>query len=161
MTLNDIKIVDLKRSVWDPETSTPAEGKYNFTKKVYYGRTSDIEGTHFPKWVTDDKQYNLQNWKYSYGAEEVKYEDGEWWPEPLPPNSSHGYNYMDAVLMKVNLEMWVNKVEKDRNLANTMGQANRRAFNEQMAQEDASLEVDPVAERQGSTALEEGKVRLV
>lgn len=157
MNLGEIKIVDLNKSDWDRELSDPAKGKYVFRKKVYYDRAADGSSKYFPKWVTDDNMGNLQNWMYSYDASEIKYEDEDYWPEPLFPVATHGYKFVDAVLMRVNLEMWVDKIEKDRKLANEQGQRGREAFNSEMASYGADVSPDKVSEE----ILASGKVRLV
>jgi hypothetical protein len=100
---------------------------------------------------------NIQNWTYSFDASEVKWEDKEYWPEPLRPNVTHGYDFIDAVLMKINIEMWVDKVERERKMANEQVSNNKRAFNAKMESEGAELNVDMETER----AFEAGKIRLV
>jgi len=157
MNLNEIKIVDLKKSDVNWDLSDPSKGKYVFHKKVYYGRTGEPGDKYFPKWVTDDKMGNIQNWTYSFDASEVKWEDKEYWPEPLRPNATHGYDFIDAVLMKINIEMWVDKVERERKMANEQVSNNKKAFNAKMESEGAELNVDMETER----AFEAGKIRLV
>jgi hypothetical protein len=92
MTLADVKIVDLKLSDVDWDNSDPDKGKYIFRKKVYYERATDSTGRKtFPKFVTDDEQGNIQDWKYSYGAQFVTSEDRDFWPEPLEPDTEHQF----------------------------------------------------------------------
>ncbi len=157
MILSDFKIVDLKRSDINWDASDESKGIYKFNHKVYYNRIPEPGDKYFPKWCTDDNEGNLQNWIYGFDASEIKYEDKDYWPEPMKPNATHGYKFKDAVLMRVNLEMWVDKVEKDRKMANGQVAANKAAFNAQTAMEGASLDVDPETIK----AFEEGKVNLV
>jgi hypothetical protein len=59
--------------------------------------------------------------------------------------------------MRLDLEKWITKIEKDQKMANEQVSQRQKAFNAEMAQEGAELVVDAASER----AWDSGKIRLV
>jgi hypothetical protein len=113
-------IVDLRRSKWDKERSNRKKGQYFFTEKVYVKNTDYKDDTIRPDYVFFFVGYDLQDpqsgydyWRMHYGAEPVTEED-DYWPEPLRPDEEGYYKFVDSLLVKVPVEIWLDKVLADR-----------------------------------------------
>ena len=113
-------IVDLRRSEWDKERSDRKRGRYYFTKKVYVKNSdykdSNIRPDHVFQFVgydEDNPQSGYAYWQMHYGAEPVTEAD-LFWPEPLIPNAEGYYIFQDSLLVKIPLEIWIDKVVSDR-----------------------------------------------
>jgi hypothetical protein len=98
-------IVDLKRSKWDEARSDRQSGIYHFhpgpESKVYI-KTSDYEDdasrpAHILKFVDVER---LPYHRAKFGAEPVTIHD-PYWPEPMVPDASGQYKYIDAILVKI------------------------------------------------------------
>ncbi|MCK9599320.1 MAG: hypothetical protein M0R06_09785 [Sphaerochaeta sp.] len=126
MNLSDLKkrMVDLRRSEYDKERSSPKDGKYLWTKKVYLKledyRDDNSRPEYKYRWVAyDDKndfaQFN--HWRMNYEATPVDYKDPgtEIYPEPLVPNVEGHYRYMDMILMKIPIKVEVDRIVDNRN----------------------------------------------
>lgn len=120
MLLNDIKIVDLKRSDWDKDASRPKLGRYTFRTKVYLKKTDYNDAAtrpaHVLKWVeyTDENNYErFLQYQKDYQAEAVTVDD-PYWPEPLRTNGEGNYTFKDCILMKIPLLLWLEKKYKDK-----------------------------------------------
>jgi hypothetical protein len=118
-TLKDLKIVDLKRSVWDKDKSEPTKGRYKFTKKVYLKNKDYDDRAVRPRWVfiwnrweKNNDYLEFKEWESYYDAEAVKVGD-DFWPEPLTPKADGSYQFKDAILMKIPLMVWLKKKAED------------------------------------------------
>ena len=120
MNLADLKrtMVDLRRSKWDKERSSPKDGRYLWTDKVYMKAGDYKDDQTRPKfvyrWVAFDERddfVNFNHWRMHFGAVPVDYKDDlvEIYPEPLVPTVVGHYRYMDMILMRIPLERWVDE----------------------------------------------------
>lgn len=122
--LGSIKIVDMKKSKIDKEKSNPDRDEYVFIEKVYVGNKSHPmrdEKWQF-KWGREAlpgmgliPENTPMLWNAEFGATYVVPADG-YWPELMTRNSQGHYVYPggDAVLVKIPLERYVEKVAEDR-----------------------------------------------
>lgn len=153
MNLSDLKkhMVDLKRSEYDKERSSPKDGRYIWINKVYFSpkdyKDSNTRLRNKYRWVAyDDKndfaQYN--HWRMSYQATPVDYKDveTELYPEPLVPNAEGHYRYMDMILMKIPLEVEVDKVIDNRKQYDKAREGLQKKFQSDTAKEGAVFEGD-------------------
>lgn len=119
MLQKDIKIVDLKKSKWDRSKSDPKRGVYSFEKKVYISKTpTDRKNLpdHFLVWVHYDERENyarVGEFRAIYQAETVKVGDEEYWPEGLTPSVTGEYIFQDTILMKIPIQVWLEKIYHD------------------------------------------------
>lgn len=125
MNLADLKkrMVDLRRSEYDKERSSPKDGKYHWTKKVYMKYSDYKDDNTRPnfkyRWVAYDSQNDFtqfNHWRMNYEATTVDYKDPstEVYPEPLVPNAEGHYRYMDMILMKIPTEVEVDRIIDNR-----------------------------------------------
>lgn len=132
-------IVDLRRSKWDKERTDRHKGKYHFTEKVYVKDSDYRDDTIRPDYVfqfvgfsEQDPQSGFGYWQMHYSAEPVT-ESDEYWPEPLIPDSNGHYKFVDSILVKVPVGVWVDKVIADRKRYDKSAQDIQKSFREQAA----------------------------
>ena len=125
MNLRDIqkRMVDLRRSDWDKERSVPKNGEYYFKNKVYLTFNDYKDSQTRPNFVYrfvayDDKDdfRNMMTWTHNFNAEIVRCDDPlvEIWPEMIgKPDAEGKYRYKDLVLMRIPLEIWLDKMDED------------------------------------------------
>jgi hypothetical protein len=131
-------IVDLRRTDWDRERSDRKKGRYYFNgPKVYVKNTDYKDDAIRPPFVfffvgydAQDPQSGYGYWQMHYGAEAVTEAD-DFWPEPLAPNSDGHYKFIDSILVKVPVEVWVNKVIEDRAKYDKSAENLHKSFSEQ------------------------------
>jgi len=149
MLLSDVHIVDLNQSEWDKDRSEPEKGRYYFTKKVY-SKSSDyrddaIRPKHVLKWIMYDKAEDfatMNHYRSKYNAETVIAGD-PYWPEPLVPDSEGKYVFPpDTILVKIPLEIWVEKLLLDKQNAKRGHEMADRQFKSETMAESAELDVD-------------------
>jgi hypothetical protein len=146
--LNDIRIVDLKRTNVDWKKSDPSKGKYVFIDKpVYVDYQSDSAPLpdHKVQWVEHDPG-NVDKWKYKFDYEVVQWEDQLYWPEGFVPNAEGRYKYRDVVLMMCQAQLYVERKKK------ALEKSQRATANRQK-------EFRSQAEADGVEVYEEGEVR--
>jgi len=125
MNLSDLKkrMVDLRRSEYDKERSSPKDGKYVWTKKVYLKFSDYKDDNARPnfkyRWVAYDSNNDFtqfNHWRMNYEATPVDYKDPstEIYPEPLVPNAEGHYRYMDMILMKIPIAVEVDRIVDNR-----------------------------------------------
>lgn len=118
-------MVDLRRSRYDKERSIPRDGIYFFEPngKVYLRFDDYKDDATRPKfayrWVAYDKSddfANMRQWSFKWGAVPVRYDDPitEVWPETLTPTAEGHYRYQDLILMRIPVEVWIDKIDADR-----------------------------------------------
>lgn len=148
MNLADIKkqMVDLRRSAYDKERSTPKDGKYVWTKKVYLSSKDYKDDQTRPKfkyrWVAYDSRddfASFNHWRMNYQATPVDYKDEatEVYPEPLVPNAEGHYRYMDMILMKIPIEVEVDRIIDNRRQYDKSLDGLRKKFESDANAEDA------------------------
>lgn len=126
MNLADLKqhMVDLRRSAYDKERSSPKDGKYVWTKKVYLKFSDYRDDNTRPefkyRWVAFDEKDDFarfNHWRMKFNAVPVDYKDPstEVYPEPLVPNAEGHYRYMDMILMRIPIEAEVDRILDNRN----------------------------------------------
>ena len=149
MNLAELKkrMVDLRRSEWDKERSSPKDGKYVWTKKVYLQTKDYRDDMTRPKfkyrWVAYDKNddfASFQHWRMNYGATPVDYKDEatEVYQEPLVPDAEGHYRFMDMILMKLPVENEVGRVIDNRKQFDKAAEGLQKKFSSEAAGEDAS-----------------------
>jgi len=125
MNLADLKkrMVDLRRSEYDKERSSPKDGKYFWTKKVYMKYSDYKDDNARPnfkyRWVAYDSHNDFtqfNHWRMNYEATPVDYKEPstEIYPEPLVPNAEGHYRYMDMILMKIPIGVEVDRIVDNR-----------------------------------------------
>lgn len=153
MNLADIKkhMVDLRRSEWDKERSSPKDGRYYWNKKVYLNfadyRDSQTRPKYKYRWVAFDKDNDFSSfnhWSMAYQATTVDYKDPETevYPEPLVPTVEGHYRYMDMILMKIPLGVEVDRILDNRKQYDKAREGLQKKFNADAASEGAVFEGD-------------------
>ncbi|MFA5715898.1 MAG: hypothetical protein WC998_09165 [Candidatus Paceibacterota bacterium] len=118
-------IIDLRRSKWDKEHSKEKEGFFVFDpvpdSKVYLKRTDYSDASIRPDYVMffiseeeDDPRSGMMYWSSKYQATPIIAGVDPFWPEGMKPNSEGHYVYIDSILVKVPLMIWLDKVKEDR-----------------------------------------------
>jgi hypothetical protein len=136
--LKDIKIVDLNRSRWDKKQSDRKKGNYVFEPngKVYVNKMKDyLHGeTRHPwvfTWCTHDpgrRFGTLHKWRVDYQATFVDIND-PYWPEGMIPDAEGKYIFRDdMVLVKIPLEVHLEKNKRERDIANRTRASKMREF---------------------------------
>jgi len=149
MNLAELKkrMVDLRRSEWDKERSSPKDGKYIWTKKVYLQTKDyrdDMTRPNFKyRWVAYDSKddfASFQHWSMNYGATPVHFADEatEVYPEPLVPNAEGHYRFMDMILMKMPTENEVKRIVDNRKQFDKAAEGLQKKFRTDAAAEEAS-----------------------
>ena len=153
MYLSDIKFVDLRFSEWDEEKSSPEDGDYDFTKKVYidmYGG-KEVRPPWFFTWCRYDSRNNYQefrDWKYD-GYSAVQFGTDEFYPEPLSPNNDGHYVFKDVIWVKRPLVDEL-KYRLEKQARNTSARAKVEAFQEEMQRKGAGIPDSMVKELLGT-----------
>ena len=148
MNLSDIKkhMVDLRRSTWDKERSSPKDGRYYWANKVYLTSKDYRDDQTRPKfkyrWVAFDEKddfVNYNHWRMTYEATPVDYKDEETeiYPEPLVPTVEGKYRFMDMVLMKIPIGVEVARISDNRKQYDKAREGLQKKFNSDAASEDA------------------------
>jgi len=125
MNLADLKkrMVDLRRSEYNKDVSSPKDGKYTWVKKVYLKfsdyKDDNTRPTFKYRWVAYDSKddfASFNHWRMHYEATPVDYKDPsvEIYPEPLVPNAEGHYHYMDMILMKIPIAVEVDRIVDNR-----------------------------------------------
>lgn len=151
MNLQDIKrhMVDLRRSEYDKERSSPKDGKYFWTKKVYLNSKDYKDDNTRPdfkyRWVAFDERddfINYNHWRMTYEATPVDYKDAatEIYPEPLVPNAEGFYRYMDMILMKIPIAVEVQRILDNRGQYDKAREGLDKKFRSEAAKEGAVFE---------------------
>jgi hypothetical protein len=153
MNLSDIKkhMVDLRRSEWDKDRSSPKDGKYHWTKKVYLTYADYRDNQTRPnfkyRWVAFDKDNDFasfNHWSMTYQATTVDYKDPatEVYPEPLVPTVEGHYRYMDMILMKIPIDVEVDRIVDNRKQYDKAREGLQKKFNSDAASEGAVFDGD-------------------
>lgn len=148
MNLADIKkhMVDLRRSEYDKERSSPKDGRYYWSKKVYLNSKDYRDDNTRPnfkyRWVAFDKSddfANYNHWRMEYSATPVDYKDVETeiYPEPLVPTVEGNYRYMDMILMKIPVSVEVTRILDNRKQYDKAREGLQNKFNSAAKAEDA------------------------
>ena len=148
MILSDIKkhMVDLRRSTWDKERSSPKDGRYYWANKVYLTSKDYRDDQTRPKfkyrWVAFDEKddfVNYNHWRMTYEATPVDYKDEETeiYPEPLVPTVEGKYRFMDMILMKIPIGVEVSRISDNRKQYDKAREGLQKKFNSDAASEDA------------------------
>jgi len=153
LNLSDIKkhMVDLRRSTWDKERSSPKDGRYYWANKVYLTAKDYRDDQTRPKfkyrWVAFDKDNDFasfNHWRMSYQATTVDYKDEatEIYPEPLAPTVEGHYRFMDMILMKIPIAVEVTRISDNRKQYDKAREGLQKKFNSDAASEGAVFEGD-------------------
>ena len=148
MNLADIKkhMVDLRRSEYDKERSSPKDGRYYWSKKVYLNSKDYKDDNTRPnfkyRWVAFDKTddfANYNHWRMEYSATPVDYKEleTEVYPEPLVPDAEGHYRYMDMILMKIPLAVEVGRILDNRAQYDKAREGLQKKFNSDAKAEGA------------------------
>ena len=132
MHLSEIKIIDLRHSTWDKETSDPKKGKYNFTKKalINYSKDDAIRPPWKFAWNLQS-EYAYQDWKNKWpGTEFVTVKD-EYFPEGAVLGADGLWHFKDAVLMKIPLLAYVQQRRREIAASEKTPENIRRGFKEE------------------------------
>ena len=150
-TIHDLKkhLVDLRRSDWDKEKSDPKKGKYVFKKKIYVKRDDYRDTASRPdyvfKWVgfrEEDPRSGYYLWQMKWDASPVVAGEDPFWPEPLKPDASGHYSVMDALLVKIPLDVYMAKVKDDRELSERTVASSKKRFQAEAAKDGAFTKGD-------------------
>jgi hypothetical protein len=144
-------MVDLRRSTWDKERSSPKDGKYYWVNKVYLQSKDYRDDQTRPKfkyrWVAFDSKSDFasfNHWTMNYQATTVDYKDEatEIYPEPLVPSAEGHYRYMDMILMKIPIGVEVDRIVDNRKQYDKAREGLQKKFTSEAASEGAVYEGD-------------------
>lgn len=139
LTTKEIRkhIVDLRRSEWDKESSNRKKGNYHFFKKVYVKDSDYLDKDIRPDYVfffvgyaEQDPLSGFDYWRMHFQAELVT-ENDDYWPEPLRPDAEGKYKFLDSVLVKVPVLVWLEKVDDDKSKYDKTAKGIHKAFQDQ------------------------------
>jgi hypothetical protein len=153
LILSEIKrhLIDLRRSTYDKDRSSPQDGKYHWTNKVYLQSKDYRDDQTRPnfkyRWVAFDENddfVNYNHWRMSYEATPVDYKDSETevYPEPLVPTVEGHYRFSDMILMKIPIAVEVNRIVSNRKQYDKAREGLQKKFNSDAASEGAVFEGD-------------------
>jgi len=94
------------------------------------------------RWVgfdEDDDFLNFNKWRMKWEAVPVDYKDEavEVYPEPLVPNAEGYYRFEDMILMRIPLEVDLDRIEGDRKLYDKAREGLDKKFRSECVQEGA------------------------
>lgn len=113
MVLSDIKIIDVKRSVYDKEKSDPAKGKFVWQKKVFIDYKSPENRPKFKFSWNRNHEWAVGDWQNKWpGCTFVEPQDN-YVPAGLSPNADNHYIFKDAVLMKIPIQEYIEQRKKE------------------------------------------------
>jgi hypothetical protein len=117
MLIKDIRIVDMRKSKIDVKKSHPERDEYVFIEKVYLPLRPNKMLSRNPdyklKWgKKGSSQTMFADWGQAFGATPVIPEDNLW-PEGLRRDENGHYSFKDTVLVKIPLDKYLDKREKD------------------------------------------------
>jgi hypothetical protein len=119
--LRDIRIVDLKHSIWDKEKSEPKKGKYIFKKKVkinYFDKGKRPEWWFYLcRYDSRNNYRELSEMRYTLDATPVTLGEDEYWPEGLVPNAEGHYVFGDLILVKYPLITYLKNRQRAQELS--------------------------------------------
>lgn len=140
MNLQDIRIIDLKKSAFDAKLSKPDEGEYVFLDKKY------IQGNHsensFFSWCRYEPRNGyreLNEWRIKFGYLPVRVADKDFVPDGVPKNAEGHFVYGDLILVKCPLIEELKRRAEAEDMSKGAAKAKIRGFGEQMKREDASI----------------------
>ena len=143
MFLDEIKIIDLERSVLDEtKKSKPEKGEYFFKKKVYTtNKMADarkgLAGWKF-KWNRNDDRC-IRDWQIKWGFSLVTPKD-PYWPEGIPPDAEGKYVFGDAVLMKIQIAKYAEKRTREIAKSDRAARSRIKEFEQVMAEKNVKVE---------------------
>lgn len=151
MNLSDLKqhMVDLRRSEYDKERSSPKDGQYVWTNKVYLKFNDYKDDNTRPqfkyRWVAFDEKDDFvryNHWRMKYDAVPVDYKDAgtEIYPEPLVPTVEGHYRFMDMILMKIPIGIEVDRIIDNRGQYDKAREGLDKKFRSETASEGAVFE---------------------
>lgn len=136
MGLRDIKFVDLKKSKLDKEKSNLETDDYRFKSggKVYVDPRGITRSPDYKiKWgslIRDGR--DLMMLRFSFPFWDFVTPEDKIWPEGVKRNSDGHYQYGDAILIKCELQNYLDKIKKDRKLSEKEAEAVDRQFEQQV-----------------------------
>jgi len=138
--IDQIRIVDIKKSKVDWELSDPEKGKYQFKgKPVYIDYKSD--GAPLPdhkvQWIN---QNHIDTYKYDYDYELVRHQDKLYWPEGFEPNAEGWYQYKDTRLMMCPAHLYIERKKANIMKSINAARGKMRALQEEARRDDVVLE---------------------
>ena len=139
-TLNDVKIVDLRRSELDKRNSDIDKNIYKFKKKVYVQHPEDYLKTetrhpyffHWGRMTADGRA--IETWRNRWNYDFLTKEDS-YWPEGVRRNEEGHYQWGDAVLMKIPIRDFIKKRKQELRKANQAPVVAMRKFKESLPKE--------------------------
>lgn len=142
------RILDLKASKVDTEKSTPANYVFKGDKKYYSKRSKP---KFITKWCTvpNEKERGvplLKSWEFLYGFTPVKFNDFDYWVEGITPDGSGHCIHGDAILVKIPIEKYVEKVKADRKASVDATVSGVRSFKARTQKTGGELKNDIVSD---------------
>lgn len=144
MYLGQVKVIDLRHSVWDEKKSNRKKGDYVITKKAYVRDLyhSPMRSPWWFRWIRNEPTNRFREVRDAQidGYTFVSLDD-PYWPEGVTPDeASEGhYTFGDVVLMKRPLLDELKSRKHTRDLSDGQAMAKRQQFNEQMREQGAAL----------------------
>jgi hypothetical protein len=150
LNLSELKkhMVDLRRSEFDKDRSSPKDGRYIWTKKVYLltkdYRDDQTRPNFKYRWVAFDKNddfASFNHWRMNFDASPVDYKDAatEVYPEPLVPDAEGHYRFMDMILMKIPVAAEVDRIMSNRKQFDKAAEGLQKKFNTDAGAEQAAF----------------------
>ena len=144
MYLQDIKLIDMRFSIWDKKKSDPKEGSYEFDKKVYVDFMGNKEARPdvWFTWCRYDPSNNyreLREWKIMWGYTPVNIDTDPYWPESVPPDVNGNYVFGDLILVKCRLIDYLKRQLEDLKRSKSASQAKLDGWQAQMEKAGASI----------------------
>jgi hypothetical protein len=115
--LGEVELIDLRKSTLDKEHSDTQNGVYRFKKEVIAERGITRNPNWKHKWGSKlpAKRFT-QNWEAAYGAEKVGV-NPYIFPKGAVLDENGHWVYGDAILMRIPLETYVDKIKRDKQLS--------------------------------------------
>lgn len=144
MYLGQVKVIDLRHSVWDEKKSNRKKGDYVITKKAYARDLyhGPMRSPWWFRWIRNEPNNRFRE------VRDAKIEgytfvtlDDPYWPEGVSPDEAYEghYTFGDVILMKRPLLDELRARKHARDLSDGQAMAKREQFNEQMRDQGAAL----------------------
>jgi len=114
MTINEIKIIDLRASGIDWTKSNRDSGKFHFTDKkgISYRGDKSVRPAHLFRWVRNDER-TINDWMHKYEGSELVTTADDYYPEGANVSPDGHYTFSDCIWMKIPVMSYKNQREKE------------------------------------------------
>jgi hypothetical protein len=140
MTLNDIRIVDLRASGVDWTKSNRETAKFHFTDKKYINYRGDksVRPAYLFRWCRNDER-TINDWMHKWPGAQLVTTADDYYPEGGTVSPSGNYTFSDVIWMKIPVMAYKEQREKEIRKSEQAPDLIMKGLRAEMAQYGADL----------------------